>query len=359
MLTRLSRLDRFLPVWIVPAMATGLLIGRNVPGVDDALDSVKVGHISLPIASGLLLMMYPVLAKVRYEEIGARPRRPAAVVALAAAQLGDRPGADVRAGLDLPGRPAGVPHRADHHRPGPLHRDGAHLERPGVRRRRGSGVAGGAQLGVPDRSPTPCSARSTSDAAGLARARHPGRRRSRPGRSPGRADLPRHPAARRVPHPPHRRAAPRAATGTSTSSSRGSARSRSTACCSPSSCCSPSRATRSPPSPLDVVRIAIPLLVYFAIMWAGRRSSPARRSRPRLRQDGHAGVHGGGQQLRARDRRRHRRLGRHLRPGAGRGGRTAHRGPGPRRAGLRLTVAECQADDRPRSPQVDDLRRSL
>jgi ACR3 family arsenite transporter len=67
-LERLSRLDRFLPVWIGAAMAAGLLLGRVIPGLADALDTVKIGQTSLPIALGLLLMMYPVLAKVRYDE---------------------------------------------------------------------------------------------------------------------------------------------------------------------------------------------------------------------------------------------------------------------------------------------------
>jgi arsenical-resistance protein len=67
-LERLSRLDRFLPVWIGAAMVAGLLFGRVIPGLADALDTVKIGQTSLPIALGLLLMMYPVLAKVRYDE---------------------------------------------------------------------------------------------------------------------------------------------------------------------------------------------------------------------------------------------------------------------------------------------------
>lgn len=65
---KLSTLDRFLPVWIIAAMAVGLLSGRFIPGLNSALDSVKVGSVSLPIAVGLLVMMYPVLAKVRYDE---------------------------------------------------------------------------------------------------------------------------------------------------------------------------------------------------------------------------------------------------------------------------------------------------
>ncbi|MGH8867660.1 MAG: ACR3 family arsenite efflux transporter [Actinomycetes bacterium] len=66
---RLSRTDRLLPVWIGAAMVAGLVLGRVLPGLDDALDAVRVGETSLPIALGLLLMMYPVLAKVRYAEI--------------------------------------------------------------------------------------------------------------------------------------------------------------------------------------------------------------------------------------------------------------------------------------------------
>jgi len=68
---RLSRLDRFLPVWIFAAMAIGIALGRAFPGLGSALDRFQVAGVSVPIGIGLLWMMYPVLAKVRYESIGA------------------------------------------------------------------------------------------------------------------------------------------------------------------------------------------------------------------------------------------------------------------------------------------------
>jgi ACR3 family arsenite transporter len=67
---RLSLLDRFLPVWIGAAMVVGLLLGRGFPDLNDDLDRIKVDTVSLPIAIGLLAMMYPVLAKVRYTALG-------------------------------------------------------------------------------------------------------------------------------------------------------------------------------------------------------------------------------------------------------------------------------------------------
>lgn len=67
---KLSTLDRYLPVWIGLAMAVGIGLGKALPDLNDWLDAIKVGTVSLPIAIGLLAMMYPVLAKVRYRRIG-------------------------------------------------------------------------------------------------------------------------------------------------------------------------------------------------------------------------------------------------------------------------------------------------
>ena len=65
---RISFLDKYIPVWIILAMALGLILGRSIPGLAPFLGSMEVGGISLPIALGLLVMMYPPLAKVRYDK---------------------------------------------------------------------------------------------------------------------------------------------------------------------------------------------------------------------------------------------------------------------------------------------------
>ena len=179
--------------------------GSARTGLNTALNHVQVDGISLPIALGLLIMMYPVLAKVRYDRLDTVTGDRKLLHQLPGAELGARSRADVRAGVAAAARSSRVPHRPDHRRPGPLHRHGHHLERPRLRRPRSRRRPGRPQLDLPGRHVRRARLVLPVGAARLARpATDHHQHLAVADRQVG-AHLPGHPAARRIPLPTARR----------------------------------------------------------------------------------------------------------------------------------------------------------
>jgi len=328
-----STLDRFLPVWIGVAMLAGILLGRGVPGLGGTLEAVQVDGVSLPIALGLLIMMYPVLAKVCYVRVDTvtGDKRllvssllmnwvlgPALMFALVWVFLPDLP--EYRTGLIIVGLARCIAMVIIWNDLACGDREAAAVL---VAINSVFQVFAFALLGW----------FYLSGAARLARPGPGQHRRLHLRHRPQRPDLPGRSAARRVPVPPARRAGP----GPRLVRERLPAAGRAVRPVRPAvhhrgAVRAAGRPDHRRPARRRPDRPAAAGLLRPDV---GRRLRPRELAAPGLRLHHHARVHRRRQQLRARHRGRDRHLRRHLRPGPRRRRRTPDRGARPGRPGPR------------------------